>query len=61
MLSKTLDNCSSDQKDLVEKELELTEKVLQAKTLPIVQNYKKENISAVSQTDLGEKPKAVAM
>jgi len=36
------------------KEIELVDKVLTAPTQPIMVNYKKENISKVSQGDLSE-------
>jgi hypothetical protein len=39
---------AKDERDLLERELELTEKVLNAKTLPITLNYKAENISSIS-------------
>jgi len=42
------------------KEIEMTQKCIDAPNLPIVLNYKKENISAISQGDL-KASKALAM
>lgn len=49
-----------DQKDLYDKEVELVLRVTNAPNLPIESNYKKENISDISQGDL-KKAKAIAM
>lgn len=51
--------CPEDQKDLFTKEIELCLRVTNAPNLPITMNYKKENISEISQGDL--KPKAIMM
>jgi len=40
--------CPEDQKELFMKEIEQTSKCLDAPNLPIVLNYKKENISKIS-------------
>jgi hypothetical protein len=48
-----------DQKELFAKEIELTLRVSNAPNLPITPNFKKENISPISQGDL--KPKAIGM
>lgn len=50
-LSKRLQVCPHDQQELVMKEMAQVEKVLKAPSLPIELNYKKENISQISQTD----------
>jgi len=59
-MQQNLQNCSEDAKDLIMKEIEMTQKCLDAPNLPIVLNYKKENISAISQGDL-KASKALAM
>jgi len=47
-----MQHCPEDDKELYQKEIEFTQKCLDAPNLPIVINYKKENISPISQGDL---------
>jgi len=51
-LAKKLQTCEFDQQELFMKELKLVEKVENAPNVPIEINYKKENISKISQGDL---------
>ena len=51
---------ADDQKDLFDKEVELVLRVTNAPNLPIESNYKKENISPISQGDL-KTAKAISM
>jgi len=51
-LQQYIQHCPEDDKELYTKEIELTQKCLDAPNLPILINYKKENISPISQGDL---------
>lgn len=53
-LAQKLQVCEVDHQELYMKEIQLVDKVLNAPNLPIEVNYKKENISKVSQGDLTE-------
>jgi len=51
-LAKKLQTCEVDHQELFMKEIQLVEKVENAPNIPIEINYKKENISKISQGDL---------
>jgi len=53
-LAKKLQTCEVDHQELFMKEIKLVEKVENAQNIPIEINYKKENISKISQGDLSE-------